>query len=315
MEIFISNKFLDEFVLFEDYVTSIKIRSKIEICNKIFYLISSGLDINSDLSPEEITKCFDISGEKKYKNIKDVISSIAIKNSNFKFFNLNFNDIPNHIAYYFLNNEIFKNKNYGVIKVDDLYDLSDFYSNCTLNSLDIGEDDYSLIEKSAPPCNSMILIDKYLFKGEKKLKKLIKFLNIYINDDLEIPFQLTILSSYENNNINIPLTVFNKAIYEFDKIKNLNFQILLDKKIPKDDRIFFTNYTKGNIGHPFDRETIFNQNFLATSQNIKRDYEDFFKSLKELRKFIEKIPYKMGNIITRYENIKFENRIFSNLNN
>ena len=160
----------------------------------------------------------------------------------------------------------------------------------------------------------MLLIDKYLFATDKKLQNLSKFIKLYISERLEIPFQLTIISSYDNNNRTIAPAKFEKYISELNKIENLKYEILLDKNIPIDDREFYTNYTKGNIGHPFDnRKTVFNQNFIATSNNIKRDYIDYSQRLLAWDKFRSSVPEKMGLTKTRLSNSVFKNRIFDQL--
>lgn len=313
MEIFVTDKFLNEFTSLENDSFKNNDRSKLELCIRIYKLISSGLRINSDISFENLKSRYDPSGNKSYKDIKDIIAALAIKTGNYNCREINLDIVPNYNAYYLFENIFIKGKNSGTIIIDDLKNIVDFYSKCTVNSLEIS-DDYALIEGAVPPCNSMIIIDKYLFIGEKKLENLIKFINLYKNIELNVPFQLTIISSYDNNNRTISPAIFEKSIQELNKLENFNYEVLLDKNIPIDDRLIYTNYTKGSIGHPFDnRKTVFNQNFLGTSDNIKRDYMDFYQGLDSWKKFCNKVPEKMGIIKTRFSNTNFNNRIFENI--
>jgi hypothetical protein len=313
MEVFVSETFLDEFTNLENKSIENKDRSKSEAYYKIYKLVNSAFNIRSDISSDYAISRFDITGNKSFENIKDLVAFRAIKSENYKYSELNFEVIPNFSAFYLITATQIINKQSGVIIIDDLINLNNFYSECTVNSLEI-RDDYSIIKEAVPPCNSMIIIDKYLFVGDKKLNNLLKFIKLYHNKVLDVPFQLTIISSYDNNNKTISPSIFKDSIQELDRIENFNYEILLDKNIRTGDRLIYTNYTKGNIGHPFDnRPTVFNQNFLGTSDNIKRDYIDFFKSLTDLEKFCDKIPETMGIIETRFYNVKFKNRIFENL--
>lgn len=313
MEIFVTDKFLDEFTSLESDSFKNNDRSKLEVYIKIYKLISSGLRIRSDITIDNLKSRFDPSGNKSYKDIKDIIAAFAIKSGDYKYREMNFEIVPNYNAYYLLGDTFKKGKHSGTIMIDDLKNLDDFYSGCTVNSLEISND-YSIIEKSVPPCNSMMIIDKYLFNGDKKLENLIKFIKLYKNKELDVPFQLTIVSSYDNSNRTISPSIFQKSILALNRIENFNYEILLDKNIPIDDREIYTNYTKGSIGHPFDdRKTLFNQNFLATSDNIMRDYMDFYQSLISWKKFCSEIPEKMGNIATKFSNTEFKNRLFENI--
>jgi hypothetical protein len=313
MEVFVSENFLDEFTNLENKSFKNNDRSKLEIYYKIYKLVYSAFSITSDISLDNLISGFDLTGNKAYNDIKDLIKQHTIKSGSYKYSELNFEVIPNFSAFYLITANQIINKQSGVIIIDDLINLNNFYSECTVNSLEI-KDDYSIIKEAVPPCNSMIIIDKYLFDGEKKLNNLIKFIKLYHNKVLDIPFQLTIISSYENYNKTISPSIFNDYIQELDRIENFNYEILLDKNIPRSDRLIYTNYTIGNIGHPFDnRPTVFNQNFLGTSNNIKRNYLEFYQRLIEWEKFCDKIPEKMGLIETRFCNVQFKNRIFENL--
>jgi hypothetical protein len=313
MEIFVSEKFLDEFIVLEEDSFKNKDREKLSVYNKIYNLFNSGLFINSDISNDKIQTFFESNGNKKINNIKNVIALIAVKSGKCKFINMPLESIPDFSAFYFVEEPILYGKNSGVVIIDDLKSLDNFYSNCTINSLNIGEDNYSLIADAVPPCNAMLIIDKYLFKGSKKLENFLKYLHLYVKKDLDIPFQLTIISSYESNNMPLPTAVFEKYTIELNKFHNLQYQILLDSRISIDDRKFYTNYTKANWGHPLDRESIYNQNFIASSDNVLRDYSDYCDDINKWKIFCTRIPKTMGSITTMYSNISFENRIFENI--
>jgi len=314
MEIIISEKFIDHFESEDKDAYAHHLVERVNTINKIRRLILSGLTITSDIVISRLVKSYDITGNKNYKCFKDVFCSSVIKSGKYNYKSLKIvNELENYSAYYFLEAEMDSSMGTGVIFVNDLLKTTGFFENCTVNSRSLKED-YTIIEKAAPPCNAMLYIDKYLFSSKDKVNNFVKFMSLYKSETLAIPFQLTLISSFENNNRSIPERIVEYAVTQLNKIEHLQFEILLDKRIPMDDRLIFTNYTMGSIGHPFDdRATIFNQNFMGTSNNIKGDYDNFIKNLKEWSLFKSKIPGSIGKITTQYSNATFVNRLFQNL--
>ncbi len=319
MEIFISEKFIDYFDRQDKFAYANHLIKSVNTINKVRDLLLSGLAITCEIERSELVKYYDETGNKTYSNFKEALSTSAIKSGKYNYEQLNkIKEIENHKAYYFLETDKFDPNNSGVIILKDLLNTSHFYENCTVNSRSLSSD-YTLIAEAAPPCNAMLYVDMYIFSSKKKIDNFVKFISIYLNESLTFPFHLSIISSYEENNKTIPADSLNYAEVELNKINNLLFEILLDKskhissEMAKNDRLIFTNYTMGNIGHPFDgRLTIFNQNFLGTSSNIKSTYEDFISNLKKWSDFINKVPQNLGVIKTKYINASFKNRLFLN---
>ena len=313
MELFINSRFIDKLDELESKAYTEKNRFMVDSYYELYKLITSGLKINTDLNEKEITSNFDIVGNKNYNNLKSVISTNYIKQNGTRFTQFPISIPSNLNAYYFLEDANNHFEKYGVAFVNNLNKYNQFYPECTLNSAPF-EDDYSVITNVVPPCNSMFIVDKYLFSNEKKIENLVKFIEIFKNDELKIDFHLSILSSYENNNKTIPPKIFEFAHNKLSKLNNLEFKIYLDNRIPDpgDDRLIYTSYSKGNIGHPFDdRKTYFTQEFLGTAKNVKQEYDIFVKDLNFWGNFIKKIPAKMGLLVTQYGNLTSENRLFS----
>lgn len=320
MEIFISEKFIDDFDQQDKFAYANHLTNSVKTINKIRDLLLSGLTITCNIEKTDLVKSFDNSGNKNYSNFKDVFSASFIKSGKYNFLSLEkYKEIINYNAYYFLELDIDAHNSHGIVNVNDISNATHFYENCTVNSRSLSSD-YTLIEEAAPPCNAMLYVDMYIFSSKKKIDNFVKFISIYLNESLTFPFHLSIISSYEENNKTIPADSLNYAEVELNKINNLLFEILLDKskhissELAKNDRLIFTNYTMGNIGHPFDdRLTIFNQNFLGTSSNIKSTYEDFISNLKKWSDFINKVPQNLGYIKTKYFNVSFKNRLLNDL--
>jgi hypothetical protein len=259
---------------------------------------------------------FNRTGNKDFKNFREAFIHYLVKKGNYSF--LSFQEdlkIENYQSYYFLNNSSLNESNYGVAAISEKKEIRSFFEKCTVNSISI-TDNYDLIKDATPPCSAMLINDAYLFSNDKnKLANLVKLIEIYKDNSLCIPFHLTVLTKYTyQNNKYVSPTFMEKVVETLNCIKNLKFEILLSTKLPLDDRLILTNYTKGSIGHPFDdRPTLFNQNFLGTSNNILRDYKDYFDSLSKFNSFITDCPDKIGQIITKYNNGLFQNRLFQNV--
>ncbi len=289
--------------------------------NCIFQLLSA-LPLKIDISDTEMKKyAKSIFKNSQYVSFKDRIIANAIKNQNL--INGHFdNIIDQYNAYYFIpvdnNHNIGLEK--GVILKDQNYDGNDFYANCNVTD-EIISDDLTIIQNNIPPTNAMLIIDRYVFGHQfaTKLPNLISFVNLYNSNMLSIPFHLTIVCSYELNGkfICSPLLV-EQALNSLNEIPNINVEIYIQDNLREKDRLIFTNYTKGNIGHPFtDETTVFNQKFLGcdiSPERIKINYKNYKKSLLKWENLINQIPEHNGLLRTKWSNRQFSNRIFDNLN-
>lgn len=283
--------------------------------NILFQLLSA-LPIATNIEEQEVKKyAKGIFGNKNYTSFRDRIISNAIKNQRLKICHTPEN-IENYNAFYFFNNEAgnqIGNSN-GIAVKDRAYDGSDFFNDCTVVNLPI-ENNWQAIAGSIPPCNAMLIIDKYIFGHpfEEKLRSLKSFIEMY-KAHTQIKFHLSILFSQENYGTICTPDQIEKAFNELRSISNLELQLFSDNKIPTKDRLFFTNYCSGNIGHPHDKgQTRFNQLFLGREDRkdkIRRNYNIYMEELKSWHSFIQRIPDRIGQIKTKWMSSDFTNRIF-----
>ena len=279
----------------------------------------SSLPLHIDLGDEVLLKYLkgnDIG--QSFTSIRNLILKLAVRNQHLKQWQ-DFTEIPTDLnSYYFLSNhdgeDLTKTK--GIVAKDAKYDGSGFYETLTVADLQI-EKDLSVLADSVPPCNAMVIIDKYLFGPpfERKLKGLTEFISLF-KRDLQIPFHLSILFASEDKNGRIIAIKSNidKAFEKLSGLPNVELELLVDNKIAEHDRLIMTNYTSINIGKPFDgTKTKFNQKFLGRSngnQSIIDNYRDHKSKLLEWQRFINLIPPQMGLQKTRWQTSKFKNRIF-----
>ena len=287
-------------------------------------------EIITNFEKNEALKFMDFEGNYKTNSYKEMILCCAIKDGRYTVNDLQFQAIPNHKAFYFYDESLPDKSNNGVVYFKDASLAKDFYSRSTVVGRNINQD-YSLIKNAAPDCNSMLYIDPYLFSDrtpkqrEMKNKRFIEFLNCYIHSNLKMKFHLTILSPMGlPKQMSQDITYFEEEVFlemysALKQVNNLYFEIRLCKKLfwenseKEQDRIFFTNYTNGNMGHPFKNKTYFTQNFIAYTKPIKEYYEEFISDLTHWNRFIEALSDKIDGRKTKYSNEVFTNRLFKNL--
>ncbi len=285
--------------------------------NVIFQLLSA-LTLNIDIKDLDIKKyAKSLVGNKEYNSFKDRIISNAIKNHRLK--TCNFENweskINNLSAFYFMNSEQTEgfSKTNGVVCKGNEYNGESFYEDCTVANLPI-KGDWAPIINSIPPVNAMLIIDRYIFGNPFliKLESLHDFIKVYKNN-LEIPFHLSILFSRnidKKRNIITPSPgEIQNAFDNLSQINNLEIRFYDSKiPIPIDDRLIYTNYTSGNIGHPWvKKETRFTQDFLGgeiSSEKIRRNYEIYREELLRWNSFLNKANHEI------WETSKFNNRLF-----
>ncbi len=320
MECYISQ---DYFAKLEELLISAKediFSGKATNLNVIFQLLSA-LPLNIDIEDRDIENAKALVGNKVYTSFKDRIITNAINNVklNNSYFKDDDTKINNLSAFYFMNSEQtegFSKKN-GVVCKGNEYKGESFYEDCTVVNLPI-KGDWAPIINSIPPVNAMLIIDRYIFGKpfSTKLESLLNLIKLY-KGDLTIPFHLSILFSSEgkkNGTINTTSSQIKYAFDELSKIKNIEIRIYSDKNIPIDDRLIFTNYTSGNIGHPLvKKETRFTQNFLGgetSSEKIRQNYKIYREDLLNWNSFLNGIPSFLGTVQTIWETSEFNNRLF-----
>ena len=203
---------------------------------------------NIDIKEADVKKfAKEVFRNKSYSSFKDRIISHAIKNQRLEVCDITIieNEIKHHSAFYFLNinNGHIIAENKGLALKDMNYNGTDFYDNCTVTDYPL-ENDWNVIAEFVPPCNSMLIVDKYIFGHpfQTKLQSIISFINLY-KANVQIPFHLTIVFSSEKNGNNIctPGQV-QIAFEQIVQIGNIEVQLFLDNYIPH-DRLFLTNYS------------------------------------------------------------------------
>lgn len=321
MEIYINGDFINKLAIIEKAAFDLKDRKKIKLIDDIDELIKAKLPIYG-MFPAEFDSQINIETaiNSAYEDHLTSRFMSLIKEEEFRFIDELPNEPKNRKAFYLLESDKINFENYGVACIHKLEVLDDFYSQCTV-PLAVLEKDYSIIEKSVPPCNSLFIIDKYIFADEKKFDNIVKYVNLFSQSNKKDKFHLSILCAPQINvagkkSIQIIPNNFNKASEKLSEIKNLDYCIYIDQSIPIDDRLIYTSYTSGAIGHPFDdRETRFSQKFIGTTPNIKEEYNGFKDELRNWKNFLSKIPEKIGINPTKYGNYNLQNRIFDGLSN
>jgi hypothetical protein len=276
----------------------------------LFQLLSA-LPLHINLNNSEVESyAIELMGTKNFTSLKDFIITNALKNQQLR--TSETLDITNKSAFYFLdkNNMEELSKSNGIVCKGKEYTCDDFFENCTLTDEPI-DVNWQPIENSVPPVNAMLIIDSFIFSNpfEKKLKSLIEFVKLY-KGNLSIPFHLTILFTLDKGHHHL----VKKAFQLLSEIGNIEVQLFADNNLPTSDRLIFTNYTSGNIGHPWDgRDTRFSQNFLGRDSNVERirnNYKNYKRDLIKWNTVIKKIPGYFGVMQSKWETSTFTNRLF-----
>lgn len=279
------------------------------------------LPVKTDLIREEVEQVItEKNGQTTVKSIRDLIISLNVRNNTQFSIGADLSVVKNFSAYYLLNNESDWENELGVVVKDTGFDGSSFYDECTVADIALPENSsWECALQYFAPCNSMLIIDKYIFSNpfETKLKSLLEFINLH-KKNIKVPFHLTIIFSTEFKNTKQPplsTNHINKAFHELKSMKSIDCELVIDNRIAIDDRLVFTNYTSANIGHPFDgRPTRFNQNFLGfetDKEKIRRNYKQYLADLRYWKKVIDKIPNNVGLQQVKWKSTNFENRIFN----
>lgn len=283
----------------------------------LFQLLSA-LPLNIDLKELDVKKyAKSLIANKAYTSFKDRIVMNAIKNQQLKLCSLEGFEITNLSAFYFFNtinvDEI--SQTHGIVCKGLDYTGDEFYDDCTVADLPIDET-WEQVKKTIPPVNAMLIIDQYIFGNPfpGKLASLIEFIKLY-KANLKIPFHLSILFSSEKKGSTIcNYAQIIKAFEKLSEINNLEIRFYLDNSIPKPDRLVYTNYTSGNIGHPFaPNDTRFSQNFLGRANKavkITTNYTNYKKEVLYWNNFLNTIPSYIGSMSTKWETSAFINRLF-----
>jgi hypothetical protein len=332
MDIILSQIFLDKLSEFRKNAFTNEDESMILLSSKIIRFLNSKLNIVTNIDQVEVKNCYSNNiGTKEFKTIKDSIIHKLIKNG------YAYNDLKEISkvdckSFLFTDNSCSTNIDDGIIEVNFDKQKEEFYLNSIVTQRTF-KNEYEELEKYVPICNSMLYIDPYILEGKKEDRKIknenfIKFLKAFIKPLQNVNFHLTIISKlgqYDRNKkefVVVNEQNIKDLLFALQKINNLEYELFLAENLfygsdfqdRYRDRVFFTNYTKGSFGHPNDgKTTYFNQNFMAISTDVDKDYNDYLKELKVWLNFINKIPATKNNTKTKYGNLKEQNRLFKSL--
>jgi hypothetical protein len=158
--------------------------------------------------------------------------------------------------------------------------------------------DLSKLDKLFHPCNSLVIIDPYLFTSfDKKKPYLFAFLKKIIPETLKKTFELDIIVKNKDR-YNEVSYARNQILAEFN---NISLHIYHTKELNdnESDRYLITNYSLISVGHPFDRESNISSNFFPSNSNenlVIQSYNTRFKKLEFIKKIIDKTPNELiGN--------------------
>ena len=273
---------------------------------RVLYNLLLAVKVNTTISKNDIVKyAKGLAGNKNYSTIRDVIISRAIKSQSLSSIET-INEIKDYSAFYFTKETL--HNPYNVVAKDQNYTFEKFYEHCNANGFQF-DGNIHYLSNFVAPTNAMIIVDPYIFANPfpEKLNLLIEFVELHKANLSEIPFQLTIVTKGQNQNLII------RAFNALAELNNLEIQIVKFDRL-ENDRYFISNYVFSNTGHPFVLEpTIFNQNFLADDQDsntIKRYYNQYKDRLEYLKNKIDNQPAQIGEVKYKWSNVEFTNRLF-----
>jgi hypothetical protein len=200
----------------------------------------------------------------------------------------------------------------GKIHIGKEFLQREFFINNTF-PVEHTDKDLSKLDKIFHPCNSLVIIDPYLFTNfDKKKTYLFNFLKKIISQTLKKPFKIDIVVK-NNDRYNDVIKANNMILAEFDKI---SLHIYYSKALndSESDRYLITNYALIAIGHPFDRESNISSNFFPSNPDenlVVQAYNSRIKKLEFIKKIMDKTPdFFLGNLCV-LKNDENKHEIFS----
>jgi hypothetical protein len=202
-----------------------------------------------------------------------------------------------------------------IIRGKDFFS-SEFFLNCYFSNI-FTDASLSKVEIAKHPCRSLLIIDKYLFEDTKnysnKIGSLIDFLNSFISAELEMPFEIDILTQNIENNKMVKSKmeqIIGNVVFP------LSLHIYAPKYLKEADRIFLTNYSIFSFGHPFDRNTHVSCSFFPSCESSALIIESFSSRVKKLdfaKNTIDSTPEKYGMYEAKWKNDELMHRIFEEI--
>lgn len=268
-------------------------------------------EILNDIDIRQITTLND---NAKSFIIKEIIKSDSIECSRKLHFGKKITEFAAETDICFFSSDEFtdcekKTNEDGKIRIGKEFLQREFFINNTF-PVEPTDKDLSKLDKIFHPCNSLVIIDPYLFTNfEKKKTYLFNFLKKIIGNTLKKPFELDIIVK-NNDRYNDVIKGNNLLLAEFNEISlHIYFSKALNDS--ESDRYLITNYALISIGHPFDRESNISSNFFPSNQDenlVVQAYNARIKKLELINKIIEKTPKKFleNQCIFKNDNNKHE---------
>ena len=300
-KVFISKNF---FQILDNELTQAKKEDSYENSEKqlsiqrMLHLINTS-HIYSDLTTSEF-----LSISESYESLKTLVSYIfqKFKRDNRSFYpGKSILDCKSTDFTFFIDEENYcceiKSKKFGNIYVGRNPTYNKFYLSHSFpnkNTDPVPGD--QLMENLKHPCNSMIIIDRYLLiyniRYKPKVPNLISFLKKFIElTKLSEQFEIDILvfpppkPSKQGKNRNENFTQDNKIIREqyykkivdfIEQMKKLEISahIYVVSSLSA-DRFILTNYATITIGHPFDRPSYISSNFYPSNNTVSENKQSY----------------------------------------
>ncbi len=308
--IFISNKFWG---LFEEYRNEISNYpfddNNIELEQKrvSFFRIRSLILSSNIYTDEDITLEDYCEKNGVYENFKKLVFSLLIDSNLIATSkkikpNTNITNCKNPDFCYFTNNSFefcdSYSKKYGVIYLGANFLNVPFYLKNSF-PLELTTEKIHQVEKIKHPCNSLIILDSFLFNGAGKVTNLINFVEKMMPVQLSNKFQIDIIiqNPYDNQKIQ---KAYDKILHALKDKISLHIYLSNNLKDIESDRYILTNYAIINIGHPFDRNTNVSCSFYPSQSNIE-DVSTSYKDIQQKRTIIK-------NVISKIEPIFRDNK-------
>jgi hypothetical protein len=321
--IFISNKFWELFEECRNEISSYPFDDNnilLEQKRSSFFRIRS-LILSSNIYTDEDIK-FEDYCEKNgvYENFKKLVFSMLIDDyliatSKIIKPNTNIKNCKKPDFCFFTNNSFefcdsYSKKN-GIVYLGANFLKLPFYLKNSF-PLELTTEKVHQVEKIKHPCNSLIILDSFLFNGAGKITHLINFIENMLHEQLSNKFQIDIIiqNPYDDQKIQ---KAYDKILFAFKDKISLHIYLSNNLKDIESDRYILTNYAIINIGHPFDRNTNISCSFFPSQNNIEdvtTSFKDIQYKISIIKKVVSKIEPKFGNNKTIWKSDDIKHSIF-----
>jgi hypothetical protein len=168
------------------------------------------------------------------------------------------------------------------------------------------------------PCSSMVIIDQYLFvdgTGAPKIPRLIHLLNELISNDLSHPFEIDIITRFDEALGNSMIDKKYQQILEGLSERNISLHVYSSRHFQLGpDRYFLTNYSIYAVGHPWHQaESHISASFFPSvdvGSNPKDAFQLLSNKIRAAYQSIQNCPPHFGLLTLIRKSDCLEHRIF-----